>query len=52
MNYNIDAVRDLVSYQEARIQALESRLNFLTEEINACYGQVSQITEEQLISKI
>ena len=43
MNYSQDTINYLVSYQQQRIRALEDRVKFLTDELNACYHQVTEL---------
>lgn len=52
MNYNQETVNYLLQYQQQRIRALEDRVSFLTEELNACYEQAAQIEELNIKSKI
>ena len=51
MDYSQDTINYLVSYQQQRIRALEDRVNFLTEELNACYQQAAQLEEQNQTTK-
>lgn len=52
MNYSQDTVNYLLSYQQQRIRALEDRVKFLTDELNACYQQASDLETQSSITKI
>jgi len=52
MNYSQDTVNYLLSYQQQRIRALEDRVKFLTDELNACYQQAADLETQSSITKI
>ncbi len=51
-NKTNEALFKLIADHEQRIRALEDRVSFLTEELNACYEQAAQIEELNIKSKI
>ena len=51
MNYSQDTINYLVSYQQQRISALEDRVKFLTDELNACYQQAAELEEQNQTTK-
>lgn len=52
MNYSQDTVNYLLQYQQQRIRALEDRVKFLSEELNACYQQAADLETEASTTKI
>ena len=42
MDYSQEAMNYLVQYQQQRIRALEDRVKFLMDELNACYQQAAE----------
>ena len=51
MNHNQDTINCLVIYQQHRIRALEDRVKFLTDELNACYQQAAELEEQNQTTK-
>jgi uncharacterized coiled-coil protein SlyX len=52
MDYSQEAMNYLVQYQQQRIGALEDRVKFLTDELNACYQQAADSETEASVTKI
>ena len=52
MDYSQEAMNYLVQYQQQRIRALEDRVKFLTDELNACYQQAADSETEASVTKI
>lgn len=52
MSYSEDTINYLLSYQQQRIRALEDRVKFLKDELNACYKQAADSETQSSITKI
>ena len=52
MKFSQDAMNYLVQYQQQRIRALEDKVEFLTDELNACYQQAADSETQSSTTKI